>query len=760
MELTPQLVTLKAVAKKIPDNYGLVTSMDEAFSIRDMLLASNDPIAFDIETGYTGPDLAKHSLNMFSPKQFISGFSITNDPRWARYFPIHHDFYESNLPDVELWELFRPVFETKHIICHNFAFEALNLRMLGTKLNIAPIEIPNYDDTMVMSYVLASTMYHGLKELTRVHFDHKMTEITDLFPKMTHPQQECLRFNILDLTPEVVNYACEDSKWTLLLYMLFNKALELENEGVHTIAGIEHEITRILIDMREPGITVDWDEFNSSYQEFFRFDHTMDAYVRRLFSEAVGRDISDVNFKSVKQMRKLLFEDMGLTSERRTKGNELSTDETSLVLLGQQHAAPAALIRHRQTNKNGGFLKTWKNYEGNPDNLIHPALNQVRIGSGRFACSDPNVQNITKNWFFSTTEVGPFGDSDDKLYQAYAMSQDPDTFWTGNARNFLVARPGYTFLSYDVSQGELRVLAGLADEPYLKQAFEDKVDIHSATAAQMFKIPLTKVTPALRARGKTINFALVYQQGVKAMAEALKISVEEAKSLQSAYFSAFSNVNSWIANQIVQGRRDGFTTTFMGRKVTIWELQSDNPAVVRKGDRLLINVPVQGGLADIVKVSMINCANILKAEGLWGDKVLMVMNQHDSLVFEVHNSLDLRDIQALLLPGVEFPIEGFPTFVSDWSYGTQYGAMKDFSSYGKEEINKPKVLNLAMNLSTAKGGSIDTIKSVLGSGDEWQVNLTFPETSADTHFLGTTDSRNLLSLAEIQGVELSVQTNK
>jgi hypothetical protein len=167
-------------------------------------------------------------------------------------------------------------------------------------------------------------------------------------------------------------------------------------------------------------------------------------------------------------------------------------------------------------------------------------------------------------------------------------------------------------------------------------------------------------------------------------------------------------------------------------------------------------VPVQGGLADIVKVSMINCYNILKEQGLWQDKIHMVMNQHDSLVFEVHNSLDLREVQEMLLPAVEFPIEGFPTFISDWSYGTKYGAMTDFKYYGQEVVSKPKILNLAMNLNMAKDGGIETIKSVLGDGDDWQVNLTFPDSSNDVHPLGATGSKNLKILAGIQGVELSV----
>lgn len=990
-------------------NYSRITTLDGVKRLADLLLTAGKPIGFDVETGYTGQDKDKASLDVYYPHQFVVGFSITNTPAgrnysWARYIPLLHDFGD-NLDPEQVWPIMKPVLEELDLVAHNWVFEARNLRALEWKGHGPQINLDwrKGHDSMIQSYVLSETQGHALKDLTLVRYNYDQTHIDTLFEKpLTQKQVEQIRFNPLGITPEVVNYVCDDVTWALRLD--YDQRPKILQEGTKPgqlgfIYEVEREIMGILVDMADVGIAVDWAGIQTDTARFDHFYQQMENRTRKMFEEATGQDLTVLNFRSHVQMRKLLFEDMGLTPAQMTKPNKdgkqsASTSETSLEALRHQHPAIDQLLKYRQTKKMGEWFQQWSARRTSYDDRVHPSFNQIRVQSGRFASDSPNVQNITKKWWFSLVprdlEKFPASKEGDKAYEAFVKETGVNgiDYWSGNARDFLIASPGYTILSFDYSQQELRVLAGLSKEPYLIESFEKGIDIHKATAALMFNTTPEEVTDVQRQKGKaqpldakvltptgyrlmgelevgdlvigsdgfptkitgvfpqgpkkvyrvettdgsteccdehlwtvrnatnpsrshwvtktlkdliaggllakggthqpkwmlperpvvqfdpqaelpidpyilglllgdggfthswapsygsadakllqavcdlgldnvkcenkfvpdqyltatpaerlallqglldtdgnvlasgvqfssasenlarsvqflvrslggsaaltcfapkrvslpqggkftsrlsqwrvtlrlpagmvpfrlrrkveklspvkygfnlrlksvtevgekecqcisvenedglyitdneivthnTINFGNVYGQGAKALGDQLGISEAEAQELFDKYFSAFSRVSAWFAQVKNEGKRNGYVRSFLGRKSTIWELRSPSRAVQSKAERLFVNVPVQGGGADISKLAMIRSKRALVARGWWGTKVRLLMNQHDSLVFEVSDDLDLAEVKDLLTPQVSFPVGGFPKFEVDWEFGSRWGS--------------------------------------------------------------------------------------
>jgi DNA polymerase-1 len=684
-------------------NYGRVFSLDGVKRLVDHLVSSGDTVAFDIETGYTGQDKRKASLDVYFPYQFVVGFSITNSTEWARYVPLLHDFGE-NLDPHEVWPVMKPLLETVQVVCHNWVFESRNMRALDLKGHGPRIEMPweNAWDTMIQSYVLSETPQHGLKELSQAHYNYEQAEIHSLFEKkLTEEQQKCIRFNPLPISPEVINYACDDVTWSLRLDQDGREKCLTERKFIYTL---EREIQGILIDMADVGVSVDWDGIATGLSQFEFFYQAMENLTRRLFEEASGRDLTTLNFRSAPQMRQLLFEDLGLTPARMTKPNKsgkqsASTDETSLEILRKQHPAVDQLLKYRQTKKMGEWFELWSTLRTSYDEKVHPSLNQIRVQSGRFASDSPNVQNITKKWWFAS-RVRDFSEfpstkDGDAAWEAHLKQTGVNgiDYWTGNARDYLVASPGYRLLTFDYRTAEMRVLAGLAQEPHLLNAFENKIDVHVTAASLAFGVSLEQIDKdhPLRQRAKAVNFGLIYGQGVQGLADGLGIPKDEAQKIMDQYFAAFSKVDQWFTKVKRDAHDHGYVESFMGRKSTLWELQSPNKAVRSKADRLAVNIPVQGGAADYCKVAMVRAQRALVKAGWWKTKVRMLMNQHDSLVFEVADDLSLTEVIDLLEPAVSFPIKGFPLMEVDWETGLRWGSVTKYVPGDPEEVSEVSV---------------------------------------------------------------------
>lgn len=671
-------------------NYDRIYSMDGLKKLIDKLYSEDAPISFDIETGYSGPDVAKLSLDAYDPRQFIAGFSITNSPQWARYVPVMHDF-GGNLDHEEVWTLMKPLLEEKEIIAYNALFEARNMKNLdrkghGPQINL---DFTTLHDPMIQSYVLSETRFHGLKSNTLDRYNYPQAEIKTLFPKITEKQKSAIRFNPLDPNDtDVLNYVCDDVTWAWRHDDDQRPKVLAERNAIY---GMEREISGILIDMAEVGVSVDWEGITQGFADYTSFYQSMLDDTRKKFEEQLGRELVNVNFASPKQLQTILFDPedgLGLTPAQKTPKGEPSTGDTSLEAIRHQNPAVDQLLKLRSAKKMGDWFKDYEKRKGTAyDDKLHPNFKQTTVQSGRFACDAPNVQNITKKWWFSTIDRDwdqfPKDEDGDKAYESYVKNTGKHgvNYWTGNARDYLVASPGYKFLIFDYKQQELRILAGLAKEPYLIESFNNDVDVHEATASLMFNTPIDKVTKDQRARGKTINFGNVYGQGAKAMGDQLGISKQEAQDLFDRYFSAFSKVSNWFDKVKREAKEKGYVESFLGRKSTIWDYQSKFESVRNKGDRMAVNVPVQGGGADISKLAMIRSKRMLMEKGWWMTKVRLLMNQHDSLIFEVSDDLDLNEVKDLIEPQVSFPVPGFPKFDVDWETGTRWGSCDSWEDY-------------------------------------------------------------------------------
>lgn len=655
-------------------NYGLISSVGELEDHVGKIIEKGDPFGIDIETGYTGPDRPQVSLHPDDPDSLIAGISFTNDPRWARYAPISHDGSSLNLPVDETARIFWPLVQSGKAVIHNAGFE---LRFMSRWFReILPADVvgttrgrfPFLADSMLMSYVAAETQSHGLKFLTHEIFRHEQKDIYSLFPNLKTTARKTLRFNALALTPEVVSYCCEDSAWCLDLFRYFDPIIQAD-PGLRFINDLEHQIVPILADMEDYGIVLDWKSIAAKQLEASTFLEKLNTEIQSDLSEMTGKP-QNVNIGSVKQLREVLYDDLGFKTTRTTKTGGLSTDEQALTGLAHSYPVVQKILDWKQMRKLiGSYLDKYpRDYSYAGDGKVHANHLQVVVASGRFAVSDPNYQQLPKKYHFEL--------NDGSLFEC-------------DFRSFVIAPEDHYVMGFDFSQIELRVMAGVAGEPNLLAAYANGEDVHVRTAALMYSKDPEDVTKAERAGGKTLNFSLLYQMGVQSMAERLDISVAEAEQMKERYFSAFTKIGDWVQQTMANGQLMGSVRTPFGRKVTIWELQSSDGYLRSKGDRLCVNSPIQGGASDLAKVAMVLVQKTLANSGLL-DRVHMVMNIHDALEFYVHKSVPPQQLMDLLADVVSVdatklraslfpksPVMVFPKIVAEWHVGLSWGSVKD-----------------------------------------------------------------------------------
>ena len=309
-----------------------------------------------------------------------------------------------------------------------------------------------------------------------------------------------------------------------------------------------------------------------------------------------------------------------------------------------------------------------------------------------------NCQNVTKTWWYQI----PGGSKADVIRSGVAG----DDYWMGNARAVITASPGYKLLAFDYKSAEIQFVAALAGEQSIIVAFERGDDFHKWAASIMYSKDINLVTKNERQSAKSFSFGNIYQQGIKSLGEQLGVSLEEAQKLQDMYFAAFPHLEAFFENQKRLCVEDHEVRTWLGRKITLWEGMHENQRVRAKAKNIAINAPVQGGATgDYVKIAMVNVRRALKAKGWWGKEVRLLMNQHDSLVFEFSEDIDMQELIDLLTPEVSFSLKGikglynyfevFPPMSVDWETGYTWGTL--------EEVGTPNYTNatkLTVEIST------------------------------------------------------------
>lgn len=592
-----------------PHTYTLVDTKEKRDEMVEKLTSAT-AFAFDTET--TGTDAIVAELVGMS-------FAITEGE--AYYVPVPADKDGAQA----IVEEFRGVLtdETTLKIGQNIKYDYLILQNYGVELG-GPMF-----DTMIAHYLLQPELNHGMDYLAEVYLKYDTIKIESLIGPRGRGQK-----NMRDLEPSTIcDYACEDADVTLRLKNILEK--ELVTAGADRLFyDIEMPLVRVLAYMERNGARISTD----TLQETSRY------FTERL--QQVERDIYDLagftfNIASPKQVGEVLFERIKIVEKaKKTKSGQYSTSEEVLEGLRSKHPIVEKILEHR------GLKKLLSTYVDALPALINPAtgkihtsFNQTVTATGRLSSSNPNLQNI------------PIRNEDGK-----------------EIRRAFIPEPGCEFFSADYSQIELRIMAHLSGDENLIEAFRSGEDIHAATAAKIYHVPIEEVTREQRSRAKTANFGIIYGISVFGLAERMNVSRGEAKELIENYFATYSGVKRYMDESIEVAREKGYIETILHRKRYLPDINSHNSVVRGYAERNAINAPIQGSAADIIKIAMIEIYRRLRAEGL---RSTMMLQVHDELNFSVYPEEKER-VQSIVIESMESAYQMQVPLRADFGWGANW----------------------------------------------------------------------------------------
>lgn len=561
------------------ENYETILD-EEALNRWAQILREAGEFAFDTETD---------SLDNLSAR--LVGMSFAAKAGHAAYVPIGHDYLDA--PDQLLTEqvlrVMKPILEDEKIrkIGQNLKFDRGIMENYGVELRGIAF------DTMLESYVLNSVAgRHDMDSLADRHLNYKTTTFEDIAGK----GKKQLTFNQIPLE-EAANYAAEDADITLLLHQALYPQLEAEKSLLHVYQDIEMPLVPVLSRMERTGVLIDANVLAAQSVE-------LTARLDELEKQAFAIAGEEFNLSSPKQLQTILFEKLNLPVVKKTPGGAPSTNEEVLEELADNHELPRVILEHRSLSK----LKT--TYTDKLPLMVDPKTRRVHTSyyqavtaTGRLSSRDPNLQNIPVR-----TDEGR------RIRQAF------------------IARDGYCIMAADYSQIELRIMAHLSQDKGLLKAFAEGKDIHRATAAEVFGMPLDEVTADQRRSAKAINFGLIYGMSAFGLARQLGIPRGEAQRYMDLYFERYPGVLEYMARTREHAAEKGYVETLEGRRLWLPEINSRNGMRRKAAEREAINAPMQGTAADIIKKAMIAVDDWLQKENI---DALMIMQVHDELVFEV-----------------------------------------------------------------------------------------------------------------------------
>ena len=559
--------------------YEMITSADalEAWLAK---LENAELFAFDTETT---------SLNYMQAT--VVGVSFAIGEGEAAYVPLAHDYEGAPEQLDRQWVLdkLKPLLEGKqrNLVGQHIKYDINVLRNHGVELvNVA-------HDTMLQSYVLDSTATrHDMDSLARQYLDMGTVKFEDIAGK----GKKQLTFNQIELDV-ASHYAAEDADITLRLHhalwpklceipRLKDLYLEIEIPALHALSHIECTGVRIDAQMLEKqGATI---------------AKTIEEVKAAAFEDA-GREF---NLGSPKQIGEIFFEEKQFPIIRKTPKGQPSTAEDVLEQLALDYPLPKLILKHR------GLTKLMSTYieklplQIDPDTQrVHTSYNQAIASTGRLSSTDPNLQNIPVR-----TDEGR------------------------RIREAFIAEPGYRLLAADYSQIELRIMAHLSEDAGLVTAFEQSLDVHKATAAEVFGVPLEAVEPDQRRSAKAINFGLIYGMSAFGLAKQLDIGRGEAQEYINLYFERYPGVKRYMDETRALAKDQGYVETVFGRRLYLPDINARNAQMRNYAERTAINAPMQGTAADIIKRAMISVDNWLRADKI---DARIIMQVHDELVLEV-----------------------------------------------------------------------------------------------------------------------------
>lgn len=579
-------------------NYHKIKGKVAVQELVDYLLLQKE-ICFDTET-----------TDLDAMKAELVGLSFSYIEGEAYYIPVSSDQAETQ----EILELLRPVLENESIlkIGQNVKYDMLVLKNYGIEVK------GTLYDTMLAHYLIEPEGKHGMDWLAQQYLYYKPVSITELIGKKGKGQG-----NMRDVDEdEVTAYAAEDADITLRLKGKLDPIIQ--SNGLKKLFDeVENPLIRVLTDMEFEGVRIDT---GSLAELSVALEEESKEIEKRVYELAGVR----FNLASPKQLGEVLFEKLKLDPKaKKTKTGQYATGEEILSKMADEHEIAQAILDHRQMVKlKSTYVDALPTMINSKTGRIHTTYNQFVAATGRLSSINPNLQNI------------PIRTSRGREIRKAFVPRDEN----------------HVLLSADYSQIELRLMAAFSQDESMLEAFRNGRDIHVATAAKIFKVPLEEVTSDMRRKAKTANFGIIYGISAFGLAQRLSIPRGEAKEIIDAYFTEFPAVKQYMDGAIEKARKDEYVETILGRRRYLRDINSRNMTMRGFAERNAINAPLQGSAADLIKVAMIHVHNWMKKEKL---KSKMILQVHDELVFDAHKDeveLLKKHIPGLMSNAIKLPV--------------------------------------------------------------------------------------------------------
>ncbi|MGB3725666.1 MAG: DNA polymerase I [Glaciecola sp.] len=563
------------------DNYFTVFTQSALDELVDKL-ANAEFYAVDTETT---------SLDYMQAEIVGLSFAFTDDT--AYYIPVAHDYAGApeQLSREHVLEILKPILEDtaakkigQHIKYDNNVLANYGIKLQGVLC-----------DTMLASYVLNSTATrHDMDSLSLKYLGHK----TISFEEIAGKGAKQLTFNQIELSV-AAKYAAEDADITLRLYLAIKKLLNNETGLFALLNDIEVPLSSVLATMEQTGVLIDSQQLAQQSQDLAKRIVELETQVHELAEETF-------NLGSTKQLQHILFDKLGLPVKKKTPKGAPSTSEEVLQELALEYELPALIMQYRGLTKlKNTYTDKLPRMINHRTNRVHTSYHQAVTATGRLSSTDPNLQNI------------PIRTPEGRM-----------------VRQAFVAREGYTVVAADYSQIELRIMAHLSKDEGLLNAFSKGLDVHKATAAEVFGVPLSEVDTEQRRSAKAINFGLIYGMSAFGLAKQLNIGRFDAQNYMDKYFERYPGVLDYMESTRESATEKGYVSTVFGRRLYLPDIKASNGARRAGAQRAAINAPMQGTAADIIKKAMIEVSKWMKTLETASD-VAMIMQVHDELVFEI-----------------------------------------------------------------------------------------------------------------------------
>ena len=561
----------------LKSTYQKVESFEELNLLVDKMM-KQEVVAFDTET---------EGLNAFETN--IVGISFSWKKGIGYYLPITNN----KSVHEKSFEILKPFFESTEIIKvgHNIKFDIQVLK----KYNIN-VSYPIYD-TMVAHYLINPDMRHNLDTLSESYLNYSPISIESLIGKKGKNQISMRDVSI----DEITNYSSEDADITLQLKGVFDKEIEVNNFN-KIFYDIEIPMINVLSDMETEGIKID-----TSYLK--KLDKEFEEDLGKLKKEIFKKAGEEFNLNSPKQLGEILFDKLKLVSKaKKTKTGQYSTSEEVLSSLANDHKIIEKILEWRSLDKlQNTYVKSLPKEVSRLTNRVHSSFNQTVTTTGRLSSNNPNLQNI------------PIRTANGQKIR----------------RAFIPRNSDYILMAADYSQIELRVIASISNEENMIDAFTNNQDIHTMTASKIYNVDPENVTREQRGNAKTVNFGIIYGVSAFGLSQQTDLNRSESKVMIDNYFLNYPGLKKYMSDQIDFARNNGYVETIMGRRRYLQNINSQNNMLRSSAERNAINAPIQGSAADIIKIAMININSEFKKQSL---KSKMLLQVHDELVFDVHNS--------------------------------------------------------------------------------------------------------------------------